>query len=164
MPIVLVRIDERLIHGQVIVGWVKHLKAAAIIVADDEIEKNELRLEAMKMAAPSTLRVEAYSIALAVEKYLQHDFPDTKVILLFSRLKDFKKSLDLGFSIPEVNLGCIHSGEIQILSNIVIREEDVFYLEEIQKRGIHLDLRALPQDKQVDLQDIPTYRKLTGQR
>ena len=164
MPIVLVRIDERLIHGQVIVGWVKFLKATAIIVADDDIEKNELRLEAMKMSAPSTIEVEAYNIALTVEKYLQHDFPDKNIILLFSKLKDFKKSLDLGFHIQDVNLGCIHSGEIEILSNIAIRGEEASYLEDIRKMGIHLDLRALPRDKQVNLMDIPSYRKLIGQK
>lgn len=164
MPIVLVRIDERLIHGQVIVGWVKSLKATAIIVADDDIEKNELRLEAMRMAAPSTIEVDAYNIALTVEKYLKHDFPDKNIILLFSKLKDFKKSLDLGFTIQNVNLGCVHSGEIELLSNIVIRKEEAFYLEDIQNMGIHLDLRALPQDKQVNLQDIPSYRKLIGQK
>ena len=164
MPIVLVRIDERLIHGQVVVGWVKFLKATAIIVADDDIEKDELRLEAMKMAVPSTIEVLVYRIDLAVKKYLQHDFPDKNIILLFSKLEDFKKSLDLGFRIQNVNLGCVHSGEIELLSNIVIRKEETSYLEDIQNMGIHLDLRALPQDKQVNLQDIPSYRKLLGQK
>jgi len=164
MPIVLVRIDERLIHGQVILGWVKFLKATVIIVVDDEIEKNEFRVETMKIAVPPSIEVEVYNVTLAVEKYLHHDFPDRNVILLFSRLKDFKRSLDLGFTIQEVNLGCIHSGEVEILSNIAIKKEEAFYLEEIQKIGIHLDLRALPQDKQIDLQDVPTYQKLKGQK
>ncbi|MCL6584264.1 MAG: PTS sugar transporter subunit IIB [bacterium] len=164
MPIVLVRIDERLIHGQVIVGWVKFLKATAIIVVDDEIEKDKLRLEAMKLAVPEHIKVEAYSVALAVEKYLHHDLPDRNVIILFSRLKDFKRSLDLGFTTREVNVGCVHSGEIKILSNIAIKAEEAYYLVEIQKSGIHLDLRALPGDKRIELQDIPIYRKLIGQK
>ncbi|MEW6380087.1 MAG: PTS sugar transporter subunit IIB [bacterium] len=164
MPIVLVRIDERLIHGQVIVGWAKFLKASMIIVADDEVEKDELRLEVMKLAVPENIKVEAYSIALTVEKCLSHDLPDKNVIVLFSKLKDFKRSLDLGFPIREVNLGCVHSGEIEIQSNIAIKAEEASYLVDIQKSGVHLDLRALPQDKQIDLQDIPLYQKLIGRK
>ena len=124
MSIVLVRIDDRLIHGQVIVKWTPFVRATVIIIADDEIEHNQFRqefMEAMKIAAPQEITIEIYTVATVVEKFIHDDLPQGNAILLFSTLKDFKKSLDLGFKTAEVNLGCIHSGDIEILSNITIK-------------------------------------------
>lgn len=166
MPIVLVRIDERLIHGQVIVGWAASLEVGMIIVADDEIARNAFRWEVMKIAVPPNMSVEAYDVSRTVEKYLHHDFdfPDKNIILLFSGVNDFKKSLDLGFTIEEVNLGCIHSGENQILSNIAIKKEEAFCLEEIQSKGVHVEVRALPGDEKIDLHNISMYQKLIEEK
>lgn len=165
MAIVLVRIDDRLIHGQVIVEWAPYLRATAIIIAEDEIEHNRFRkefMEVMKIATPPNIRVEIYNVAELVEKFLHNDLPEGNIILLFSKLKDFKKSLDLGFRTREVNLGCIHSGDIKISNNITIKKEETSCLEEIRRNGIHLDLRATPRSKQVDLEAISIYQKLIG--
>jgi mannose/fructose/N-acetylgalactosamine-specific phosphotransferase system component IIB len=165
MPIVLVRIDDRLIHGQIIVEWVPFVKASGIIIVEDKIEHDRLReqfLEAMKIAVPPNIRVEIYSVASIVERFLRDELPDENIILLFSTLQDFKKSLDLGFRTRELNLGCIHSGDTEILSNITITKKEASDLEEMRNRGIHLDLRAIPGNKRVALENISGFRKLIG--
>ncbi len=162
MSIVLVRIDDRLIHGQIIVEWAPFVHASAIVIAEDEIGRNRFRgdfIEAMKIAVPPGIHVEAYGVSEVVHKFLNNELPSGNVILLFSKLDDFKKSLALGFKTGEVNLGCIHTGEIAILNNITIRREEIYYIEEIRRSGIHLDLRAIPRSKQVDVNSLSIYRK-----
>lgn len=163
MAIVLVRIDDRLIHGQVIVEWAPFVKATAILIADDEIEHNPYRkeyVEAMKMAVPPDISVGIFTVAEVVKKYLDDTLPKGNVMLLFSKLHDFKKSLELGFTTQEVNLGCLHSGDIEILTNITIKKEEASYLIEFQKNGIHLDLRAIPKSKRVEFRTLSIYQKL----
>lgn len=163
MGIVLVRIDDRLIHGQVVVEWAPSLKTSVIIVADNEIEHNRFRqdlIKAMKLAVPPNINVEIYNVARMVEKFLHNELPKGNIIILFSTLEDFKQSLDFGFTTPEINLGCVHSGDIELASNITIKKEEVLCLEDIRKNGIHIDLRAIPRSKQVEIETISIYKKL----
>jgi len=60
MPVVLFRIDDRLIHGQVVVGWVNALKADYIIVINDAVARNELQKCLLKMAVPPEIKVDIF--------------------------------------------------------------------------------------------------------
>ena len=62
MPVMLFRIDDRLIHGQIVVGWVNALKADSIIVINDAVARNELQKCLLKMAVPPEIKVEIFAV------------------------------------------------------------------------------------------------------
>lgn len=156
MSIVLARIDDRLIHGQVVEGWLKVVQANHIIIVSDEVSKDKMQQTLMSMAVPKDIKVSCYSVDDAAGRILDGSLAKDRLLLLFSCPKDVRRLLDKGVKISSVNVGGMHfsSGKKQLLPTMSVDDEDAENLLEIRKRGIELEGRVIPVAEKTDVGGI----------
>lgn len=101
LNIVLTRIDDRLIHGQVVTAWAKITKGNYIMVIDDEVAQDEFMISILKMAAPNSFKIGVYTIEEA-SKILQGEDTGERVILLMKRPETVLNLINNGVEIKEL--------------------------------------------------------------
>lgn len=156
MPIILARIDDRLIHGQVVEGWLKAIGADQIMIVSDEVAKDKMQQTLMSMAVPKEIKVSCLSIDDAAGKLLDPSVHMSRIMLLFSYPKDVKRLMDKGVKLTSLNVGGMHfsPGKKQILPTMSVDNEDVEMLMEIGGRGVELEGRVIPVAEKTDVMEI----------
>ena len=151
--IVLFRVDDRLIHGQVILGWGSVLRPDRIILADDEVASNEWEKNLYAAAVPPEIKVSILPLLEAAAQLKRGIFDTERVILLVRHPKDVVALMDLGLPVGEVNVGGLHfrEGRQKLLDNVYIDGEERNIMRELVKRGVILDGRAVPGSRAVKL-------------
>ena len=94
MGLVNVRIDERLIHGQVAGIWTNTLNTQRIIVANDKAAENPIDKASLRMAAPSTVRLSVITVEAAAKNITSGKYGDQRIFLIFKNPTDVNKFLD----------------------------------------------------------------------
>lgn len=141
------RIDNRLVHGQVIESWLPYTKASILAIANDELAGQTLRREIMLMAVPSRIRAEFLrleELASFVAAYAE-----TNILVLFADCADARRAYELGSPILICNVGNIHysAGKKQICAHVALSLEEEKCLRLLLSQGITLDFRCIPADK-----------------
>ncbi|MCI0482392.1 MAG: PTS sugar transporter subunit IIB [Candidatus Dadabacteria bacterium] len=156
MGIVLVRVDSRLVHGQILEAWIPYTKAEALIVIDDEVQGNLLKRSVMEMAVPSSIEIDFSSISDAIRRYKNSGFSSKKRIVLFSSIQDAKAAFDGGFRYDSLNLGNMHfcEGKVQVSSNLWVGIDDTAEIEELSREGVSIDTRSVPGERKLELSCI----------
>ena len=156
MSIILARIDDRLIHGQVTEGWGKRLKPKVVLVVSDEVATSEWECELCLAALPMALEglVANVSDAPRVINELEED--SRPAYVLFESPRDAFEAIQGGARIASLNVGGMHSqkGKREILDYIYVDEEDIKYLKALGDSGIKLDFRDVPGHENVDVLSI----------
>jgi len=156
MPIILSRIDDRLIHGQVTEGWGKVLKPEIIVVVSDEVASSDWEKELCLAALPENLEGIVVNLDEAVQVINELNSDPRPSYVLFESPHDAYMMLKKGLKITAINVGGMHSekGKREILDYIFVDEEDSEYLKALQDEGIKLDFRDLPDNDRVDVMSI----------
>lgn len=145
----LVRIDDRLIHGQVIAVWCKHRRFTHIVIVDDGVAADPFMQEVLGLAAPPNLQVDVFSIEDGI-KALNGDTSNwgTTMVLLKSPLAA-KQLYDGGLEYNALNIGGIGSrpGRKNIFKNIAVSEEEVAILKYLMDKGVEITLLTVPGEK-----------------
>ena len=153
MPVLLFRVDDRLIHGQVTEGWGKSVKPDLIIIVSDDIAASEWESELCLAALPDTIKGEVVAVADAarVINRLESDARPSYVLFEFPR--DAYAALQDGAHISTLNIGGMHSarGKREILDYLYVDEEDSNYIKSLSELGVQLDFRDLPHHENVDV-------------
>ncbi|PKN35770.1 MAG: PTS mannose/fructose/sorbose transporter subunit IIB [Deltaproteobacteria bacterium HGW-Deltaproteobacteria-19] len=156
MDIVLVRIDNRLVHGQIIEAWVPFARANCIIVVDDHVASDFFRETVIKMSVPRDIETLISSVDEfpAIMKSIERK--GRKAIILFSSMKDALRAYRGGFHFDHLNIGNIHNEECihQCAPSVLLGEEDVAAIRELVTDGVHVDVRRVPREKPVDIRDV----------
>ncbi len=152
----IIRIDDRLIHGQVIVGWAKFLNLNKIIVANDAISKDKLKIQMVKLAVPPNISVDFIAINEAIESLNNNKWKGFDSILLLESPHDAYRLISSGCKINVINVGGLHVKENrkQVSQNLALNEEDKYYLRKIHQYNVFLEGRALPSDEQYDVSKV----------
>jgi PTS system mannose-specific IIB component len=147
--VILARIDDRLIHGQVVEGWVNFLKATCILVADDAVASNPLQRAIMEISAPEGLKVIIGKVEEICKKLLSSSLDGERAILLFSNPGDALRSLQAGLSYSSVNLGGLHlgPGKKKIMNVCAVDAADIEALKAILRRGVKINIQTVPTEK-----------------
>lgn len=154
MTTVLYRVDDRLIHGQIIAAWVPYTRATRIVVADNQLPDNVLQTKILRMAAPPKLRVEILSVRQAVTFMgQQRSGPGLLTIMLFSSLEAVVQALDEGLYLTELNLGNIHNavGKLQVSDSISLSQSEIAYLRSFQKQELKVTIQPVPTAPAIDV-------------
>lgn len=143
----LVRIDNRLIHGQIIESWLPFTGAKTVVVANDELANDVLQQEIMSLAIPGTVESRFVDVETLAGELTQGRV-DESVMVLFSNCSDAKRAYDCGFSFASLNIGNVHysPGKKQISPSVALSDEDEFCLRHLSKKGVELDFRCVPND------------------
>lgn len=153
MNIVLARIDDRLIHGQVATVWAKESKCERIIICNDEISKNEIRKTLLKQVAPPGIKSSVVDIEKAIKVYKNPKYEGVKVLYLFTNPADVLRMVNGGVNIKSVNVGgmSFKAGKRQITGAVSIDDNDVEAFKKLHEKGIELEIRKVATDPKVDI-------------
>ncbi len=153
MPIVLTRIDDRLIHGQVVVGWAQALQANHIIVINDEIVRNDMQKFLFRMATPTDINLSIVSVDEAADRIKKRAFEDDRAMLLLKSPEDVYRMIKAGGRVGEVNIGGMHFSEekARLFDAIFVDKGDVEMLEKLHGLNVDLEVRMVPTDSKKDV-------------
>ncbi len=140
------RVDNRLIHGQVIEGWMPYTGARHLIVVNNELALDFLRQQIMTLAV--SRHIEVHFAALEELPTLLDECGEDSFIL-FENCRDVGTAADEGVHIPVLNIGNIHytKGRRQICPHVALSDEDIAQLKKlVTTQHTELDFRAVPSE------------------
>ncbi len=153
MPILLYRVDERLIHGQVVVGWGGNLKFERVALINDQVAHNPWERELYLACVPPEMKTTILSVDEGIKRILQNGFADEKTIILVDSPFDILRMLKKGVKIDSINVGGIHSkkGRRKILPYLFLSSEEIRAFKRIISAGIKCECRDVPSAEKYDL-------------
>lgn len=156
MNIVLVRVDDRLIHGEVAVGWTRTVGATHIVVANDQAAKDHTQKMLLKMATPVGVKSTILSVAEAAAQLAAGKFRSDKVIVL---VRDPQSLLDLlsgGVPFSKVNVGNVRAteGRERLTKEVAASPEELKAWRKLDEIGIQLEARLLPGNAPSDFNQL----------
>ncbi|HVG60154.1 MAG TPA: PTS sugar transporter subunit IIB [Hyalangium sp.] len=152
--ITLVRVDNRLIHGQVVEAWLPHLKVQRVIVADDEAAASPLIRAAMALAVQSAIEVQILPLAQVDFASISKDGVRTLVLLRDVAAVPFAHAH--GLAMDQLNLGNVHfgTGRRQVSPSVFLAEAELKTLQGLADNGVRVEARAVPSEKSVELGEL----------
>ncbi len=157
MPIVLFRVDERLIHGQVVVGWGERLNMDRIVVVDDELSASAWEQELYCLGVPPTVDA-VFATVEEARRDLEHWRDDPRRVVVLVRNVDTLRRLADGalLDAQEINLGGIHAAPVRqrVLPYLFLSDEERDALRSIARSGARVSARDLPGSRAVPLDEL----------
>lgn len=160
-PNIIWRIDDRLIHGQVIIGWCGQLPIKVLLVTDDEIAETEWEKNLLLMAAPDNLTTKVLSTQQTIEEVREYTNINFWVLILMKSPFVLKKLIHLGLEIRKVNVGGLHFREDrrEYLPYIYLSEEELEIFKALMDKDISFECRDLPNSTAYDLKKVIDRRR-----
>lgn len=149
--IAFLRIDDRLVHGQVIVGWLPEIKPENLVVVNDSVAEDSMRQDLMSLSVPPDIDLEFYSTS-----EISDDDVNESSFILVSSPKDAWECLQKGIEPERFNVGGMHSkeGKEEIFEALHVDDEDRKYFDLIIKSGVEPIFQPTPQNEPKPLGDI----------
>lgn len=159
----LVRIDTRLLHGQVSTGWAKSVNPTRIIVVSDKVSQDTLRKSLIREAGPSGIRVNVIPIDKFVEIDKDPRFGATKALVLFETPQDVLEAANKGVEFDTINVGSMahSSGKTMLNTTLSVDDDDVQTLKALKEKGIKFDVRKVPSSKPENLEKLLKEKNLS---
>jgi PTS system mannose-specific IIB component len=153
--VILVRVDDRLLHGQIICSWVPYLKADSLIVCSDEAASDKLLSGIMSECASDGLSVHVDKVDDAVRRMREAD--NGRTILVVGALKDAVRVYDAGLTFSSLNIGNVHHEENgrRITQSVILDNEDEAIIQRLGERGVKIDIRDVPTREAVEYSPAP---------
>jgi len=150
MSIVLARIDNRLIHGQVLETWVPYTHANCIVVANDQVAALPFQRAMMEAAVPRSIRVVIGTIEEVARLFDVGDLTPDRVLLLFSSSNDALRARRHGIPFADLNLGNMHGGEgkQRFSCTIALDGEDIENLAAMEETGVRIVSQCIPSERE----------------
>lgn len=147
----LVRLDYRLIHGQVITKWNNIVHATDIIIVDDELVNDEFMVDIYTMASPPGVDVHVYTVDQFAEKEQQGALDSGNILVLLKKVVTLKRLMEKGIRFPEVQIGGLGGGKgrKQIVTGITVNEAEMEDLKEVAKQGVSICFQVTPEENKV---------------
>ena len=150
----LIRVDFRLMHGQVIANWLNQVDGNAIMIVNKQLSKDPFMNNVYKMAAPKGVKVRIFDLDTALEKIKSEKYTSNrKLIVLFKSVTDAKEAYEKGFPISELQVGGLGSGpdRVQITNQIYLNKEDTDKLLDMNGKGVKVYLQAVPKESELSI-------------
>lgn len=153
--ILLTRIDNRLIHGQVATQWNSTLGANLILVANDDVAGNKMRQNLMNMAAPTGVATRFFSLQKTID-VIHKASPKQHIFLVAENPFDVLTLVKGGVPIRKVNIGNMHmsEGKRQVATSVAVDDADVAAFKELQDLGVELEIRRVPSTPAEDINKL----------
>lgn len=144
--ITLIRVDDRLIHGQVAVGWCKAVNASQIMVIDDIVAKDEAQKLIMKLAAPQNVDVYILTFNEAIRQIETFKKSKNNALILVRDPKVLVDLINNGFKIDKVNVGNVRmrSDRVRLTKEVAATKDEILSWKELDKLGVKLEAQWLP--------------------
>lgn len=153
--ILLTRIDNRLVHGQVGVVWCNALGANLIVVANDDVAEDPVQQNLMDMVLPEAVGIRFFSIQKTCD--VIHKASDSQKIFLVTKTpQDVLRLLKGGVPLKKVNVGNMHyaEGKKQVSSRVSVDDDDIATFKEIVGMGVEVEERVMPDSPGKDIMSV----------
>ena len=152
----LVRLDFRLIHGQVIAKWFGQIMGNEIVIIDDDLSQDSFMASIYEMSAPVDSKVHVYSVEDAVKKVEDGTFASGKVLVLFKNVDQVFKAVEKSFKIDELQIGGLGSapGRINVYGPITLDDHDASLLKKIADQGTNIYLQQVPEEAKMTFSKV----------
>ena len=147
MTLVLCRVDDRLIHGQVVVGWGQPLGIQRFVLADDEVARSGWEQDLYRMAVPQGLEIVFATVASAGAQLRAWDADDRRTAILLGSVEAAAQLFHAAPAIARrINLGGIHHrpGRLERLPYVYLSPEEHRLLTELAAEGAEIAGQDLP--------------------
>ncbi len=156
MSLLLHRIDDRLIHGQVVVGWGQPLGLRFIVLVDDDVAASDWEQELYRMGVPPDVEVYFHAVrdmATAIDHYDRDVRPG---LLLVGSVDTMRRLVDVAPSIRSVNIGGVHhaEGRVQRMRYVFLTPDEEVSLRALEARGLAITAQDVPSTRPVSLADV----------
>lgn len=150
--IVLTRIDNRLIHGQVATAWTQYSGANLLLVANDDVAVNTIRQSLMNIAAPKGVQTRFFSIQKTIDVIFKAS-PKQLIALIVETPQDVLRLVKGGVSIKKLNVGNMHmsEGKKQITKAVCVDEDDLTTFKELRNLGVEIEIQRVPTEAIEDI-------------
>ena len=151
--IVLARVDDRLIHGEVVMGWVPAMRITRIIIVDDALAANPFATRALQALIPPDMKCYVYTEQKAVDRLMADGPKGERLLLLVKTPLTMQALVEAGLPLQECNLGCvgIDTGRRPFFKNISLSRQEVLALDALQKQGCEPYYQLVPDQKRYDI-------------
>ncbi|HEY0778675.1 MAG TPA: PTS sugar transporter subunit IIB [Gemmatirosa sp.] len=162
MPVELYRIDDRLIHGQVVLGWGRPLDVQLIVVVDDELAASEWEQELYRMAVPPEMEVRFATVDEAARMHAALAAGRARAIVLagdvstMRRFVDATRATGTTAGISAVNVGGVHhrAGRVQRMRYVFLTPDEEASLRALAASGVQVTAQDVPAAKPVPLFEV----------
>lgn len=153
MSVNLLRIDDRLIHGQVATSWAKAVKCEAIFAISDEVANDELRKELLLQIAPPHLKAYVISVDKAIKVYNNPKYASRNILMLVTKPEDAVRLIEGGLRIDSINVGGMthKEGNKQLSDAVTVNPSNVEAFKKLLDMGVKLSLQKVAANKPVGL-------------
>lgn len=156
MTVALVRVDDRLVHGQVVVGWGRPLGAAFVAVVDDVLAASDWEQELYRLGAPEDLPLEFVTVAEAAGRRAAWEADPRPGIVLLGDVATASALAAAGVRFPRLNLGGIHHrpGRAERLPYVFLTDDELTSLDQLAATGVEVTAQDLPATRPVPLREL----------
>lgn len=149
------RVDNRLVHGQIISTWLPHLRLDRFVVACDEVPCNELQCAMFRMAMPGGVSFDAMTVTDAITWLNEKRFGDARTMVLMQSVEDAARLFDGGHRFTQLNIGNVHHepGSQPVTNAVYLTQGQRALLDRLASRGVHIEVQSLPMETAVILRD-----------
>ncbi len=154
--IVHIRIDDRLIHGQVATRWTAETKATRILIPNDKVSADDTQKQVLRMAAPSSVNTSIISVDKAITNITAGKYDSQRVLVVAKSPVDLLKMLEGGVQITEINVGNMakRDGAVQIKKSVSILPEEREAFEALLAKGVKITAQMVPDEKAPLLEEL----------
>lgn len=151
----LLRVDHRLLHGQVAFSWTQALGADCILIANDEVPKDEIRKTTIKLAKPNGVKLVIKNIEDSIKAINSGVTDKYKLFIVVDSVSDAYKLVVACPEIKQINLGGtkVREGTKNISKAVNLTDEEMKELEKLVKEGVEVETRIVPTDKKVKFKE-----------
>lgn len=152
----LIRIDDRLVHGQVAFTWVPSLGVDCLLVANDKVAGDDFQKMTMGLAKPAGAKLFIKTIEDAITFLNDEKNKSLKILVLINSVRDAFTLVSVVTGITSVNFGGIRAKEgAKLISKAVaVTEEEVVLIKELLRKGVELEVRQVPSDKKQNIETL----------
>lgn len=155
MAIELVRIDDRLIHGQVVTTWVKQMKIEQILIINDMIAKDPIQNSVFKMTAPQNVKVQSFEVDKFINIAKKTEIK-RRTLLLLTNPADVLRLHRGGVEFDQLNLGGMKytTDRKQYTKAISLTDQEREDLRILGEEGVAVSVQMIPSDKLTTLKEL----------
>lgn len=150
--VVLVRIDDRLIHGQVMTSWLNYTSANKIMIIDDEVANDPFMKSVLKTCVPANVKLATFTVEKAAAR-LKKGFAGDQCIILLKYPETLSCLKNEGIVFDRINIGGMGAGgdRKQFYRNISMSKEEIQILRDLVNAGSSVGIRIIAEDGDIDI-------------
>lgn len=154
--IIFARVDDRLIHGEVVTAWSPTYNINHIVIVDDVVASDPFQKRVLKALAPSKVRVDAFTVEEAIQDLNKPFNEKERVLLLTKSPIAYLKLVEGGIELPQVNLGGMGiSGERKtFIKNVACDKEEVEAIRQLIDKEIHVFYQLVPEQRLIEITNL----------